>query len=110
MDDMLKNFFIGNFQFDNKIVEKSIINLAEKNTVGNEDSYCTYEKDDEDYKEGFVAVLFFEPFVKEDVVLYYENKIFYDELFEFLKTLVDASTKMRELDAYLTKIRNDLNI
>lgn len=109
-ENMLEVFFYGMFQFKSEIEEKTIIRMAENKEVGNEFSYCTYEKNDEDYKEGYVAVLFFKPFVEEDIVLYYENKVFYEELMKFLQQFVDAKTKIMKIEKYLTIIRNDLMI
>ena len=103
-------FFQGTIQFGGEIEDKAIIRMAENKEIGNEFSYCTYEEDDEDYKEGFVAVLFFEPFVEEDKVIHIENKKFYDELINFISKYSSDSKKISCLEKYLLQIKTDLKL
>ena len=109
-ENMLEVFFQGTFQHGGKIEEKSIIRMAKKRAVGNEYSYCTYEKEDEDYREGYVAVLFFEPFVERDLVLHIENNEFYEKMILFLSKLCTNKNTYINVENYLDIIKKDLNI
>ena len=109
-DHLLEEFFMGIFLFGSRIEEKYIIRLAENKIAGNEVAYCTYEKDDEDYKEGYVSVLLFEPFTDKDVVLHIENKAFFDSLVDFIGKYDTNKEKLAHMEKYLIKIKKDLNI
>lgn len=112
--NMLKELFFGIFQFANKIEKRTLIYLSEDKFVGNEYMYCTYDENDDDYmdkyKEGFVTLFFYEPFVKEDTIVYCKNDVFYKELIDFLHKMDDSVDDMKELEVYLAKIKTDLKI
>ena len=104
-EDLLEEFIIGTFLFGDRLDDIHIIRLAEQKIAGNEIAYCTYEEDDEDYKEGYVSVLLFKPFIEDDVVLHIENKVFFDRLISVLRKKVADKEELTKVEKYLLQIK-----
>ena len=72
---------------------------------GSEYVQCSFDEEDEDYKEGYVTLYFWKPALEEDTIVYIENKKFYASLFAIVKEYINKNPHMKgELMGYMKKI------
>lgn len=89
----------------------AIEDMARFKGQGAEYMSCCYDSEDEDYKEGYVTLLFWEPTVDEDTMVFVTNSIFYEKLLEVCNVHIEKNPHDKEvLDSNLNQIKKDLKI
>lgn len=97
--------FLGKLQID------AIKRLAQYRGEGEECIYCSFDPNDEDYKEGYVTLYFWTPAVEQDTMVFAENSVFYKYLVEICESFIKEEPQSKvELESYLQQIRRNLNI
>lgn len=72
---------------------------------------CSFDPEDEDYKEGYVTLLFWKTADDEDTMIFIENSLFYERLLEVCNAHITKKPNDKELlDGYLNQIKKDLKI
>ena len=98
-------FFLGKLRLD------AIVTMAQYKGQGDEYIQCSFDPDDEDYKEGYVTLYFWKPAVKEDVIVWVENKKFYGSLVSICNETTERYPKTKkELEENLQKIKQHLDL
>lgn len=83
--------------------------MAEQKGQGAEFISCSYDCNDEDYREGYVTLYFWEPAVSEDVIIHVDDLTFYNRLAEVCKKDIEKHPEHSDsLNKYLGKIKEDL--
>ena len=104
-------YYFENIHFMGGLEVGSIRIMAECKGQGAEYVSCSYDPDDEDYKEGYVTMFFWRPADDEDTMVFVENKDFFEYL---LKVCQDHILKCPEdeerLMGYISTIKKDLNV
>lgn len=97
--------FLGELRLD------AIETMAQYKGQGDEYIQCSFDADDEDYKEGYVTLYFWKPAVKEDVIVWVENKKFYESLVSICNEFIERFPKTKKkLEENLQKIKQYLNL
>lgn len=73
-------YYLDNLHFLGGLRISAIRRMAEYKGEGAEYISCSFDPDDEDYREGYVILLFWEPADDEDTMVYVENDFFYKEI------------------------------
>ena len=96
---------LGRLQID------AIKNLAKYKGQGSEYVSCSYDPDDEDYKEGYVVLFFWKPAAEQDTMVYVDNYKFYKSLVEIVDKFIKEDSKLKDdLAVYIEQIKYDLKI
>lgn len=89
----------------------AIEDMARFKGQGAEYISCSFDPEDEDYKEGYVTLLFWKPADNEDTMIFIENQLFYDRLLETCNAHITKNPNNKELlNGYLDQIKKDLRI
>lgn len=103
------NFYYENISFQGELQLSAIKMIAEKRGQGAEYVSCSYDSEDEDYREGYVTLYFWKPAVSEDKIVYVDNMTFYKGLAEVCKKDIEKYPEHGDsLNEYLEKIKKDL--
>lgn len=112
-DDKQKylTLYFDNIHFLSGLQISAIKDMAHFKSQGSEYISCSYDSEDEDYKEGYVTLLFWEPVEDEDTMVFVENSIFYEQLLDVCNAHIKKEPNSEELlKGYLEQIRISLNI
>ena len=109
--DKYMKYYLESICFKGELQVYNIKQMAESRGQGAEYISCSFDPDDEDYKKGYVTLLFWKPAEVEDTMVYVENNMFY----VCLEKLCDNHKKKKpdtekELDYYLREIKKNLHI
>ena len=103
------NYYFENIHFQGKLQLTAIRMIAEEKGQGAEYISCSYDCNDEDYKEGDVTLYFWEPAVSEDAMIHVDNLTFFNKLVEVCEKDIEKYPEHRNiLDEYLKIIKRDL--
>ncbi|ANU44986.1 hypothetical protein ADH76_01190 [Enterocloster clostridioformis] len=109
--DQYLNYFIESICFLGKLQISAIKTMVEYKGQGAEYISCSFDPDDEDYREGYVTLCFWKPAVEQDTMVFVDNKIFYDCLMRTSKEFIQKEPQVKdELEGYLHQIKMELNI
>ena len=109
--DKYLNYYIENIWFLGKLQISAIKNMVEYKGQGAEYISCSFDPDDEDYREGYVTLYFWEPAVEQDTMVFVDNKKFYDYLMSTCKEFIEKEPQIKdELEGYLDQIKMEFNI
>lgn len=98
-------FFLGKLRLD------AIETMARYKGQGDEYIQCSFDAADEDYKEGYVTLYFWEPAVKEDVIVWVENSRFFASLVDVCNETIEKYPKTKKgLEENLQKIKQHLDL
>ena len=107
--DLLQELLFLVFQVDGKLDTTAMLRLADNKAVWIEGMACSYNPDDEDYRDGYVTIDYWLGI--EDETQYIEKEKFYNALSKLcdkhLEINLEDGEKIRK---YLYKIKNDLKI
>lgn len=85
--------------------------MARYKGQGDEYIQCSFDAADEDYKEGYVTLYFWEPAVKEDVIVWVENSRFFASLVDVCNETIEKYPKTKKgLEENLQKIKQHLDL
>lgn len=88
---------------------RDVAMIAEEKGQGAEYISCSYDCNDEDYKEGYVTLYFWQPAVSEGVMIHVDNLTFFNKLVEVCEKDIKKYPEHRNiLDEYLKIIKRDL--
>ena len=105
--DLLQELLFLVFQADGKLDIASISRLADKMATGIEGITCSYNPDDEDYREGYVTIDYW--LGREDETRHVEKSKFYDALSNLCNNHLDSNPEDGErVLKCLSKIKCDL--
>ena len=108
IDDYLKNFMQHLF-FEGVLQVDEISTLACYKTQGAEYVQCSFDEFSADYREGYVALYFWKPAVDHDILVYVENKKFYDCLFSIVDEYIKKEPQMKDkLTGYMNQLEEVL--
>ena len=106
LDHYLESIF-----FLEKLRVDAIVTMAQYKGQGDEYIQCSFDPADEDHKEGYVTLFFWTPAVKEDVIVWVENKKFYGSLVSICNETTERYPKTKkELEENLQKIKQHLDL
>lgn len=98
-------FFLGELRLG------AIKTMAQHKGQGDEYIQCSFDATDEDYKEGYVTLYFWKPAVEEDVIVWVENRTFYESLVSICNETIERTPKhKKELEKNLQKIKQHLSL
>ena len=107
----LEYYFENIHHYNGELGVGAIEIMAEYKGQGAEYMSCSYDPDDEDYKEGYVTMFFWVPTVDEDTMLFVENKDFFEYLLKKCKDHISKCPEDEEiLMGYVSTIKKDLNL
>ena len=110
VDKYLK-YYIENICFLGKLQISAIKTMAEHKGQGAEYISCSFDPDDEDYREGYVTLCFWKPAVEQDTMVFVRNKKFYDSLIRASNEFLQNEPQVKdELEKYLHKIEIEINV
>lgn len=96
-------FFLGELRI------RQLCNLAKNRALGDEYYFCSFEPDDEYYRDGFITLIFWKPALDEDTIVYIENNRFYEYLSNVCKDYIKTNSNDREkILNYLQQIKDNL--
>ncbi|MDE7223156.1 MAG: hypothetical protein K2O34_05190 [Acetatifactor sp.] len=105
------DFYFAHIHFQGELQLNAIKIMAEEKGQGAEYVSCSYDKEDEDYREGYVTLYFWKPAVEEDRIVHIDNMTFYTGLAEVCrKDMVKYPEHEDSLSKYLKKIREELHL
>ena len=96
--DKYLNYYIESIWFLDKLQISAVKRMAEYKGQGNEYISCSFDPNDEDYREGYVTLYFWKPAAEQDTMVFVDK---------FIKK--EPQTK-DELEGYLHQIKKELNI
>lgn len=109
--DKYLNYYIESIWFLDKLQVRAVKSLAEYKGQGDEYISCSFDPDDEDYREGYVALYFWKPAAEQDTMVFVDNRKFYDCLMKTCREFVKKEPQAEdELEEYLHQIKKELNI
>lgn len=109
--DKYLNYYIESIWFLGKLQISAIKRMAEYKGQGAEYISCSFDPDDEDYREGYVTLCFWKPAVEQDTMVFVDNKKFYDYLMRTCKEFIQEEPQEKdELEGYLHQVKMELNI
>lgn len=104
-------YYLQSIHFAGELQLNSVRQMVEFKGQGAEYFSCSFDPDDEDYKDGFVTLLFWQPADDEDTMVYVENSFFYEAIERVSKEHIRKNSKdEKELNSYLLKIRDMLSV
>lgn len=105
------DYYFENITFQGKLQVSAIREMKNSKGQGAEYVSSSYDPLDEDYKKGYVTLIFWYPAYDEDTMVFVENKDFFDSL---LSTCKEHTSKHpedeEELVGYINKIKEDLGL
>lgn len=105
------NYYFEHIQFLNGLRISAIKDMAKFKGQGAEYTSCCFDPSDEDYKEGYVTLLFWKPAVDEDTMVFIENNMFYEKLIEVCDShIAKVPSDKKLLTSELNQIKKDLKI
>ena len=105
------NLYFEHICFLGELEISAVKQMAQSKGQGAEYASCSFDPMDEDYKEGYVTLLFWKPADDEDTMIFIENSMFYERLLEVCKSHIIKKPNHKELiDGYLNQIKKSLNI
>lgn len=109
--EMYLKYYMENICILGKLQMGAIQNLAMYKSQGSEYISCSYDPEDEDYKEGYVTLYFWKPAAEQDMMIFVDNYKFYNYLLKIIDGFIKEDTKANKvLKGYLEKIKTDLGI
>ena len=109
--EMYLKYYMENICILGKLQISAIQNLAMYKGEGSEYISCSYDPEDEDYKEGYVTLFFWKPAAEQDTMVFVDNYKFYNYLIEIVSKFMKEDAKVRDdLTEYLEQIKTDLGI
>lgn len=85
--------------------------MAQSKGQGAEYVSCSFDPEDEDYKEGYVTLLFWKPADDEDTMIFIDNDMFYEQLLKVCNAHIEKNPNSEKLlNSYLNHIRKFLNL
>ncbi|MBQ9990953.1 MAG: hypothetical protein IJP31_08440 [Lachnospiraceae bacterium] len=103
------HLYFENIHFQGKLQLTAIRMIAEEKGQGAEYMSCSYDRNDEDYKEGYVTLYFWKPAVGEDTMIHVDNLTFFNKLAEVCEIDCEKYPEHRHiLDEYLKTIKREL--
>lgn len=110
-DKKYLNYYFEHIHFLNKLRISAIKDMARFKGQGSEYASCCFDPRDEDYKEGYVTLLFWKPAVDEDTMVLIENNMFYEKLIEVCDShIAKVPGDKKLLTGELNRIKKDLRI
>ena len=104
-------YYFDNIHFLSGLQISAIKDMARYKSQGSEYISCCYDSEDEDYKAGYVTLLFWEPADDEDTMVFVENNMFYEQLLKVCNAHIEKNPSCEELlNSYLNQIRKSLNL
>ncbi len=105
------NYYFEHIQSLNGLRISAIKDMAKFKGQGAEYASCCFDPSDEDYREGYVTLLFWEPAVDEDTMVFIENNMFYEKLIEVCDShIAKVPSDKILLTRELNQIKRDLSI
>lgn len=109
--DKYLKYYLQSIHFLGELRLSTIKTMARHKGQGNEYIQCSFDADDEDYKEGYVTLYFWKPSVEEDVIVWVENSKFYESLVSICNEFIERFPKAKkELEENMQKIKQHLNL
>ena len=109
--DKYLNYYMDSISFLGKLEISAIKSMAEYKGQGAEYISCSFDPNDEDYREGYVTLYFWKPAVEHDTMVFVENQKFYDYLVRISSEFIYKAPQVKnELEGYLCQIKMGLNI
>ena len=109
--DRYLNYYIESICFLDKLQISAIKRMVEYKGQGSEYISCSFDPNDEDYREGYVTLCFWKPAVEQDTMVFVDNRKFYDYLMRTGKEFIKKEPQIKdELEGYLHQIKRELNI
>lgn len=104
-------YYFDNIHSLSGLQVNAIKDMARFKGQGSEYISCCYDMGDEDYKEGYVTLLFWEPADDEDTMVFVENDFFYQELEKICNEDIKKNPDHELiLNTYLNEIKITLGI
>lgn len=104
-------YYLDSLCFSGELRIGAIKRMTEYKGEGAEYISSSFDSDDEDYKEGYVTLIFWEPADDEDTMVYVENDFFYKGIEEICSKDIKKNPKNEGiLNNYLEEIRVALRI
>ncbi|GHU61523.1 hypothetical protein FACS189418_1310 [Clostridia bacterium] len=104
-------YYFDNIHFLNGLQISAVEDMAQFKGQGAEYISCCYDSEDEDYKEGYVTLLFWKPADDEDTMVFVDNIIFYEKLLEVCNDHIAKNPHDKELlNRNLNQIKKDLRV
>lgn len=105
------NDYIDSLCFLGKLQVDALKEMVDYKGQGSEYVSCSFDPEDEDFRDGYVTLYFWKPAAEEDIMVFVENERFFNALFEVSERCMKGETQNRnELEEYLNKLRAALNI
>jgi len=89
-------YYLDSLCFSGELRIGAIKRMTEYKGEGAEYISSSFDSDDEDYKEGYVTLIFWEPADDEDTMVYVENIFFYKGIEEICSKDIKKNPRMRE--------------
>lgn len=104
-------YYLDSLCFSGELRIDAIKRLAEYKGEGAEYISSSFDPSDEDYKEGYVTLFFWEPADDEDTMVYVDNNFFYKEIEQICSEYIKKRPESKGiLEDSLEEIRSILRI
>lgn len=102
-------YYLDNIHFQGELQLQAVRQMVETKAQGAEFISCSFDPDDEDFKEGYVTLLFWQSADSEDTMVYVENSMFYEAIERVTYEHVRKNSEdEKELKTYLLQIKDML--
>ena len=109
--DKYLNYYIDSIHFLGSLQISAIKTMVQYKGQGGEYISCSFDPDDEDYKDGYVTLYFWKPAVEQDTMVFVENWTFYKYLVEASEKHIEKEPQVKEeLESYLQQLKTELKV
>ena len=91
------DYYFQSIHYLGELSIRDVEMLAENKGQGAEYISCSYDFNDEDYKEGYVTLYFWKPAVRKDIIIHVDSLIFYNRLVEVCDKDIEKYPEHRNL-------------
>ena len=105
------NYYIESIQFLGRLQINAIKELVNYKGQGAEYISCSFDPEDEDFREGYVTLYFFFFFAEKDTMIFIDKIEFFKAISNISKEFMKKEPRIKvELEGYLKQLQNILNI
>lgn len=105
------NYYIESIQFLGRLQINAIKELVTYKGQGAEYISCSFDPEDENFREGYVTLYFWKPAAEKDTMVFIDKIEFFKAISNISKELMKKEPRIKEeLEGHLKQLQNILNI
>jgi len=109
--DKYLNYYMDSIHFLGDLQISAIKTMVEYKGQGAEYISCSFDPNDEDYKDGYVTLYFWKPSVEQDTMVFVDSRNFYKYLVKASEKLIEKEPQVKEeLEGYLHQLKIELKV